>query len=296
MRDLCGIVAFSILTGLANLSTKYFFILLQRIQKKNVRVVHFTFGSVNWLYQKIVVSNFRIYSVSHYRMCWLCHSLCTRLRKGCRMQFNLLVGSYLIYLLLAIKAEKKQTNIDTALFGALSVVPLPNNCAKGNEENCVIPRSQFSFVRSLISFADYIIVQQKKHTAHKYVCVLIVICIHTFIWHFVIDSSSFCFSSSCLLSLCIFAFATHMQSMRASEKSSAQQWKVCRWQKRERNRDTHWRKADIGGGKSNGLKQIDFCLIFLRKAQERKRDEANTKWIYSFSDFCHSRIGRQYFR
>lgn len=43
----------------------------------------------------------------------------SRMRKRCRMHFNLVVSSYLLYLLLTIKAEQKQTNIDRRYCSAL---------------------------------------------------------------------------------------------------------------------------------------------------------------------------------
>lgn len=110
----------AILTGLANLSAKYFFILLHRNQDLfkfcpcvscAKRLYCFRFGSANWLYQKRGETHtntkqtkrerrflFRIFHLLHIPLSDVLalSLLMRRLRKGCRMQFNLLVGSYLL--------------------------------------------------------------------------------------------------------------------------------------------------------------------------------------------------------
>lgn len=111
---------------------------------------------------------------------------CVFLRKECRMHFNLVVGSYLLYLLLflAIK-DKTKINKHRHKYCSMrsSVVPLPQNQnpERKRRKLCNSQKSVYMFYVSLTklecrALADYSIVQTKS------VCVLVVICIQIFIW------------------------------------------------------------------------------------------------------------------
>lgn len=108
------------------------------------------------------------------------------------MHFNLVVGSYLFYLLLIFFAIKRRTQTNKHRHchcsKRSSVVPLPEKTTQSKEETKKIVQFPEVSLDVCIRFTytmfeckalpDYGIVQTKS------VCVLVVICIQIFIWFF----------------------------------------------------------------------------------------------------------------